>query len=209
MRKRNRVILLVVIFLALGGVVYKVAESLWIMNAQEIRRNPLRVLDSLPESALQLKDFRRAKIEEGRKIWELFGEEANYFKEQKEAVIKKPRFFYYNKKGEVAETTGETARLFFGEKELERMQLDGGIQVNYEGYVLKSEKAIYLAAEEQIVLPTRATLSGNGVELEGSRMEIELQVKKVRMLQNVKTKIEPEKIAKKDKESNARQMSGG
>jgi len=118
MRKRNRLILLVVIFLALGGVVYKVAESLWIMNAQEIRRNPLRVLDSLPESALQLKDFRRAKIEEGRKIWELFGEEANYFKEQKEAVIKKPRFFYYNKKGEVAETTGETARLFFGEKEL-------------------------------------------------------------------------------------------
>jgi len=208
MRKRNRVILLVVIFLALGGVVYKVAESLWIMNAQEIRRNPLRVLDSLPESSLQLKDFRRAKIEEGRKIWELFGEEANYFKEQKEAVIKKPRFFYYNKKGEVAETTGETARLFFGEKELERMQLDGGIQVNYEGYVLKSEKAIYLAAEEQIVLPTRATLSGNGVELEGSRMEIELQVKKVRMLQNVKTKIEPEKIAKKDKESK-RQMSGG
>jgi len=208
MRKRNRLILLVVIFLSLGGVVYKVAESLWIMNAQEIRRNPLRVLDSLPESALQLKDFRRAKIEEGRKIWELFGEEANYFKEQKEAVIKKPRFFYYNKKGEVAETTGETARLFFGEKELERMQLDGGVQVNYEGYVLKSEKAIYLAAEEQIVLPTRATLSGNGVELEGSRMEIELQVKKVRMLQNVKTKIEPEKIAKKDKESK-RQMSGG
>jgi hypothetical protein len=29
------------------------------------------------------------------------------------------------------------------------------------------------------------------------------------MVQNVKTKIEPEKIAKKDKESNARQMSGG
>jgi LPS export ABC transporter protein LptC len=198
-----------VIFLSLGGVVYKVGESLWIMNVQEIRRNPLRVLDSLPESALQLKDFRRAKIEEGRKLWELFGEEANYFKEQKEAVIKKPRFYYYNKKGEVVETTGESARLFFGEKELERMQLDGGIQVTYEGYVLKSEKAIYLAAEEQIVLPTRATLSGNGVELEGSRMEIELQVKKVRMVQNVKTKIEPEKVAKKDRESNARQMSGG
>lgn len=209
MRKRSRLILLILIFLSLGGVGYKVGESLWMMKVQEIRENPLKALDALPESALQLKDFRRAKIEEGRKIWELFGEEANYFKEQKEAVIKKPRFLYYNKKGEVAETTGETARLFFGEKELERMQLDGSIQVNYEGYVLKSEKAIYLAAEEQIVLPTRATLTGNGVELEGSRMEVELQVKKVRMVRDVKTKIEPEKVAKKDKESKARQMSGG
>jgi lipopolysaccharide export system protein LptC len=112
MRRRNRLILLVVIFLSLGGVAYKVAESIWIMNAQEIRRNPRKALDSLPESALQLKDFRRAKIEEGRKVWELFGEEANYYKEQKEAVIKKPRFYYYNKKGAAAETTGDTARLF-------------------------------------------------------------------------------------------------
>ncbi|MET0502637.1 MAG: LPS export ABC transporter periplasmic protein LptC [Candidatus Binatia bacterium] len=209
MRRRNRLILLVVIFLSLGGVAYKVAESIWIMNAQEIRRNPRKALDSLPESALQLKDFRRAKIEEGRKVWELFGEEANYYKEQKEAVIKKPRFYYYNKKGAAAETTGDTARLFFGERELEKMHLEGGIQVTYEGYVLKSEKAIYLAAEERIVLPTRATLSGNGVELEGSRMEVELEVKKVRMLQNVKTKIEPEKLAKKDKKSGVSQMSGG
>jgi len=209
MRKRNRLILLLVIFLSLGGVAYKVAESIWIMNAQEIRRNPLKALGSLPESALQLKDFRRAKIEEGRKVWELFGEEANYFKEQKEAVIKKPRFYYYNKKGEAAETTGDRAHLFFGERQLEKMQLEGGIQVTYEGYVLKSEKAIYLAAEERIVLPTRATLSGNGVELEGSRMEVELEIKKVRMVQNVKTKIEPEKLAKKNKQSGASQMSGG
>ena len=32
-------------------------------------------------------------------------------------------------------------------------------------------------------------------------MEVELEVKKVRLLQNVKTKIEPDKLAKKDKRS--------
>ena len=40
-------------------------------------------------------------------------------------------------------------------------------------------------------------------------MEVELEVKKVRMLQTVKTKIEPEKLAKKDKKSGVSQMSGG
>jgi LPS export ABC transporter protein LptC len=209
MRKRNRLILLIVIFISLGGVVYKVAESVWIMKAQEIRKNPLKALDYLPESALHIKDFHRAKIENGKKIWELYGDEAHYFKEQKEAVIKKPRFYYYNKKGEIAETTGNTARLFFNERELEKMQLEGGIQVTYQDYLLKSEEAIYLAAEEKVVLPTRATTAGNGIELEGSRMEIELESKKVRLVQNVKTKLEPDKLGKRGKKNDGNRISGG
>lgn len=209
MRRRNRLILLLVIFLSLGGVAYKVAESLWIMKAEEIRKNPLKALDYIPESALQIKDFRRAKIENGRKLWELFGDEANYFKEQKEALIKKPRFLYYNKQGEIIETTGVSARLFFNEKELEKMQLEGEVQVTYQGYVLKSEEATYFADTGRIVLPKRATVAGNGLEVEGSRMEVELEVKKVRLLQNVKTKIEPDKVARKDKRPEPNQMSGG
>lgn len=209
MRRRNRLILLLVIFLSLGGVAYKVAESLWIMKAEEIRKNPLKALEYIPESALQMKDFRRAKIENGLKLWELFGDEANYFKEQKEALIKKPRFLYYNKQGETVETTGDSARLFFNEKELEKMQLEGEVQVTYQGYVLKSEEATYFADTGRIVLPKRATVAGNGLEVEGSRMEVELEVKKVRVLQNVKTKIEPDKVARKDKRPEPNQMSGG
>ena len=209
MRRRNRLILLAVIFLSLGGVAYKVGESLWIMKTEEIKKNPLKALDYLPESALQMKDFHRAKLEDGKKMWELFGDEANYFKEQKQAIIKKPRFYYYNKQGEIIETTGATARLFFNEKELEKMQLEGGIQVTYQGYVLKSDEATYFADAGRIILPKRATVAGNGMEVEGSRMEVELEVKKVRLLQNVKTKIEPDKVSRKDKGPTPNQMSGG
>jgi len=179
------------------------------MKTEEIKKNPLKALDYLPESALQMKDFHRAKLEDGRKMWELFGDEANYFKEQKQAIIKKPRFYYYNKQGETIETTGATARLFFNEKELEKMHLDGGIQVTYQGYVLKSDEATYFADAGRIILPKRATVAGNGLEVEGSRMEVELEVKKVRLLQNVKTKIEPDKVSRKDKGSSPNQMSGG
>ena len=209
MRRRNRLILLAVIFLSLGGVAYKVGESLWIMKAEEIRKDPLKALEYLPESALQMKYFHRAKLENGKKMWELFGDEANYFKKHKQAIIKKPRFYYYNKQGEIIETTGATARLFFNEKELEKMQLEGGIQVTYQGYVLKSDEATYFADAGRIILPKRATVTGNGMEVEGSRMEVELEVKKVRLLQNVKTKIEPDKVARKDKGSNPNQMRGG
>ena len=209
MRKRKRLILLVVIILSLGGLGYKVAESIWAMKVNEIRRNPLKALDYLPESALQIKDFRRAKVEDGRKIWELIGDEARYFKDQREAVIKNPKFFYYDSNGETAETTGAMAHLFFNERELEKMQLEGGIRVSYQGYVLRSEQAIYLPADQRIVFPSRALVAGNGIELEGSRMEVELESKKLRMLQNVKSRMEPDKLAKRNRKSDTKSPNGG
>ena len=196
MRKLRRYLLLSVIVLSLVGVAYKSAEMMG-RAQQEIRENPLKALDYLPESTLQLKDFHRSKIEDGRKVWELFGEEASYFKEQKEAVIKKPRFYYYDKEGEVAETQGDEARIYLNEKQLERMELRGDIQVSFQGYVLKSAEANYLPAKDQIVLPGHTTVVGEGIAVEGSRMEVELENKKIRLIQSVKTRIEPDKLSKK------------
>lgn len=200
MRKARRLILLVVIIASLGGVAYKVVETVALNKIREIKRDPLKVLDSLPEAALSIKDFHRAKIEDGRKVWELFGDEANYLKEQEEAVVKKPRFYYYDKKGETAETSGDVAHIFFTEKQLEKMHLEGAVEVTFQGYVLKSQEAIYFPGKEQIVMPRRTTVVGVGLEVEGSRMEVELEDKKVRLLQNVKTKIEPEKLGQQKRQ---------
>jgi LPS export ABC transporter protein LptC len=199
----------VVIFLSLGGVGYKVAQSIRVMKAREFKKNPFRALDYLPESALHIKDFRRAKIEDGRKVWELFGDEANYYKDQNKAVIKNPRFFYYDKKGQIAETTGQVAHAYLNEKELEKMELQGAVQVTYQGYVLNSELAVYLPDKQQIVFPNRTTMVGDGLALEGSSMEVELDEKRMRLLRNVKTRIEPDKLEKKKKNPNSNLTSGG
>lgn len=196
MRKTKRYILLATIVLILGGVGYKVREMVQRVQ-KDIKSNPIDLLNQLPESALQIKDFHRSKIEDGRKVWELFGEEANYYKDRKEAVIKKPRFLYYDKKGEIAETKGDQALVYLNDKELERMELKGGIEVKFQGYVLKSEEANYTPAKDQIVLPNRTTVVGDGISLEGARMEVELEDKKIRMIREVKTKIEPDKLGKK------------
>jgi LPS export ABC transporter protein LptC len=208
MRKARRSILLVAILISLAAVTYKVTDILRRAN-KEVKANPVKALDYLPESSLHMKEFHRAKIEDGRKVWELFGDEASYFKEQKEALIKKPRFYYFDKKGDVAETTGDEAVLYLNEKELERMELRGSVQVTFQGYVLKSEEANYLPAKDQIILPNRTTVTGEGIETEGARMEVELQEKKVRLLREVKTKIEPEKLAKKKNNSSSTSQIGG
>jgi len=208
MRKARRSILLTAILISLAAITYKVTDILRRVH-KELKATPIKALDYLPESALRLKEFHRAKIEDGRKVWELFGDEASYFKEQKEALIKKPRFYYYDKKGEVVETTGNEALLYLNEKELERMELHGDVQVTFQGYILKSEEANYLPAKDQIVLPNRTTVAGEGIELEGARMEVEIQDKKIRLLRAVKTKIEPEKMAKKKNSPSSTAPIGG
>ncbi len=208
MRKIRRSILLLAILLSLGAVGYKVAGIL--RNVQkEVKSNPIKALDYLPESALHMKDFHRSKIEDGRKVWELFGDEASYFKEQKEAVIKKPRFYYYDKKGEVIETEGAEALIYLNDGELERMELRGGVQVTFQGYILNAEEANYLPAKDQIVVPSHTTIVGEGMALEGARMEVELEAQKIRLIQNVKSKIEPEKLAKKKNMASGSQRIGG
>lgn len=194
MPRRKRLIVLIAIFVSLGGVAYKVGESIWLSKAREVRRNPLKALDYLPDSALYIRDFRRAKIEDGRKVWELFGEEANYSKNQGKVIVKKPRFYYFDNQGATAETTGEVAHLFFTERELDKMELRGGIEVKYQGYILTSSEAVYLSASKQIVLPNRTTVVGEGLELEGSRMEVQLDEKRVRMVRDVRSRFEPDKL---------------
>lgn len=208
MRKTRRAFLLIVIFLSLGAVAYKVSDVVRQMK-KVAKKSPIAALDSLPDAALHIKDFHRAKIENGRKVWELFGDEADYMKEKREAWIKRPRFLYYDKKDEAAETSAETAHIFLNEKELERLELKGGVRVSMQGYVLTSESANYLPAKEQITLPTRTQVVGEGISIEGASMEVELEEKKIRMVREVKTKIEPEKLAnKKSKSSNAPRIGG-
>ncbi|HWO41321.1 MAG TPA: LPS export ABC transporter periplasmic protein LptC [Candidatus Eisenbacteria bacterium] len=197
MRKRTRLVLLLVIVFSLGAVTYKIFDTIVMNKAREIQRNPLKALDYLPESALRIKDFHRAKVEDGRKVWELYGDEANYSKEQREAVIKNPRFYYYDKDGETAETLGEQARLFLTETDLEKLQLQGGVRVSYQDFVLDAEEAFYYPAKEQIVFPGKVTMSGDGFYVEGSSMEVDLAGQTVRLERDVKTTLEPDTLAKR------------
>jgi LPS export ABC transporter protein LptC len=208
MRKIRRSVLLLAVFLALGGLAYKVIDTVS-QGQREIRKTPLKILDYMPDSALHVRGFRRAKVENGRKVWEIIGDEADYFKDKSQAVIKKPRFLYYDRDGEMAETAGDIARMFLSEKELERLQLEGDVQVTYQNYILKSEEAIYFPGQQRIFLPQRTTLTGEGLQLEGASMEVELESQKIRLVNNVKTRIEPDKLEKMKKEPKTSQVSDG
>jgi LPS export ABC transporter protein LptC len=205
-RKTTRLVLLIAIVAALGGVGYKVAEQIWVMK-REIKKNPLKALDYLPEAALQIKDFHRTSIDGDRKVWEVFGEEARYLKADKQAAIKKPRILFYSKEGQTLEATGNEGYLFFTDQEagvqgaIDRMQLRGDIQVTYLGFVFNTDELLYVKSKDQIISPGRVTLKGDGLELEGVGMEISIQDEKLRLARNVRTKFQPDRLGRRNKTS--------
>ena len=198
-RKILGAVLLVAIFASLGGVAYKVVENFWQMKAREFKKNPGKLLDYVPEAALQIKDFRRTKIEGGQKVWELWGEEARYLKTEKEVVIKKPRMIFYQKDSNTIEATGKDGHMWLTEREgeMEKAQFQGDVQVNYRGFILNTDEVLYLQAKNQVLLPGKVTVKGDGMELEGIGMEINLDDEKMRLLNKVKTKLEPQRLERK------------
>ncbi len=204
-RKGIRITLLVAIFVSLSGVVYKVADHFWQMKVREFKKNPLKLLDYAPETVLRLNNFHRTKVEGDHKVWEVFGEEARYLKVKKEVVVKKPRIIFYANKGKTIEATGDEGRLFFNDQDqgMEKMILRGSVNVNYQGFHLSSEEAIYVKSKNQVLLPGRVKVEREGLELEGVGMEISMLEEKIRLHRKVRTKIQPELLTKKKVISNA------
>lgn len=217
-RRRTRLFLLVVVFGFVGGVGYKVAEQVWLMKSREFQKNPTKLLDYVPEAALQIKDFHRSHMEDGRTTWEVFGDEARYLKANKEVVVKKPRLFFYQKpktvgqKGsnETVEVSGDEGRLWIDDHqgEMEKMELQGKVRVSYGGFVLNSEEVMYLKSKNQITLPGKVAIKGDGMELEGVGMQITLDDERLRLLAQVKTKIEPERLKNRRSQADAGTKSG-
>ena len=84
------------------------------------------------------------------------------------------------------------AKLFFNEKELQKMEMQGSIEVTYKRHDSEIGGSGVLAGQttDFPAEPERPSLR-EGIESEGSSMEVDLEDKKIRLLRDVKTKIEP------------------
>jgi LPS export ABC transporter protein LptC len=195
--RRFRTVLLIAISALLGIVTYKVGES--ILKKKGVSKTIVKeALNLLPDQALQIKDFHRAQVEGDRKIWEVFGDEARYNKDEKLLAVEKARILFYQQDTTI-EAIGKQGNLWMGEgqSDLEKAQLLGDVQVTFRGYVLRTNEILYFKSRNMMVLPNRVSIKGEGMELDGSHMEISLNDEKLRLNGNVRTKVVPNKLPTK------------
>lgn len=175
------------IFLVLtAGVVFVGVEVV-----QHVQKHALRAGGALlrvnPGVAVQVKNFHRSMIEDGRKTWEVKGDEATYFKTEERAVIRRPRLVFHQEDGRTLEATSSEGNVFLPGGRLERAVLEGPVEVIHQAAWFRADRLIYFHADNRVVCPGKVWGRAGGVEFEGDSMTYSLTHETVELRGGVKT----------------------
>lgn len=191
MRSKRLLILLVLV----AGVVFvgfEVAQHL----REQAHRDAGALLRLTPGVAVQVKNFHRSMIEDGRKTWEVEGAEATYFKAEERAVIRRPRLVFHREDGRTLEATSREGNVFLPGGRLERAVLEGPVEMTYQAARFRTDKLIYLHAENRVVCPGKVWGVVDGAEFEGEDMTYSLTHETVELRGAVKTTLYPGRLGR-------------
>jgi LPS export ABC transporter protein LptC len=184
-RKRLRAALLVVVVVALVGIGYLVTRDV-------SARRPSSLLelgaDVIPQVAQRIQNFRRVKMEDGRMMWEITAQDAQYFERSKEVVVREPYMKFFLDDGErEVHVRGAEGRLTLDGRELRSLTLRGGVVVRLDDLELETEEATYDRASDLITAPATVRLHGRALDVRGRGLELRVGPQQVRLLDDVHT----------------------
>jgi len=187
---RSRVRLLVgaglVLVLAAGAAV--LGRDLLEQKKQDLA---LQALDILPDVAQRIRNFHRVKVVEGRKVWEVSAREAQYREDEGVVSVEQPKVELFFKDGRDVAFGGQTGRVLLAGKELSGVEVRDDIEVDFDGYQLETDFARYAVDEEKIFAPGAVTIRGEGFELTGAEMEIDLGNRRLFVRRDVRMELWP------------------
>lgn len=186
MRSKRLLLLLVLV----AGVVFVGIEVARHMRERAIR-DPGDLLKFTPGVPLQVRNFHRSMIEDGRKTWEIKGAEATYFEDEERAAITRPRLVFYRENGGTLEARSREGNVFLPKGHFQRAVLDGAVDITYRDARFRTDKLIYLHPDDRIVCPGRVRATVDGFEFEGENMIYSLRNDTIEVHGAVKTIIQP------------------
>jgi LPS export ABC transporter protein LptC len=183
-RSRLRAALLVVVAAALAGIGWQVSRSVGARRTHTLAD----LQDFLPQAAQRIQNFRRAKVENGRTVWEITADDAQYFETDSAIVVVQPTLRVFLRDGGREVTVhGAEGRLTLDGRELAAVTLGGGVTVTLDDLELQTPAATYDRARDLITSSAEVTVRGRTVDLRGRGMEVSVGPQLVRLLGDVHT----------------------
>ncbi len=176
------------VVLLLAGVAYLVGRSMWEQHRREIAQ---KGLEFLPGVSQHIHDFHRVKVQDGRKVWEVSAQDAQYFQDDNLVVVRAAVMDLYLRDGHTVGLKGDEARIILNGRELNRVELNGDIQVTASDYVVRTEHAVYDHTRDVISAPGPVQISGRALELRGDHMEVQVSSERVRLFEHVSMQVQP------------------
>jgi len=172
----------------LGTVGFLVGRSLWRQHRQDLVRQGL---EFLPGVSQHIQDFRRVKVKDGRKVWEVAAQDAQYFDEDKTVVVRGAVLQWFLKDGRTVGLRGAEGRIVLEGREVSRIELTGDIQVSLADYTVSAERAVYDQKHESIAAPGPVEITGKALHVHGDGMEVDVDAQRLTLLHKVSMKVQP------------------
>jgi len=184
-RRRLRRVLLIGVLTALGGIAYLVSSSV------SARLDAVRVVaDLLPQVAQRIQNFRRIKVKDGRTVWEITADDAQYFEDDNQIIVHEPRLTFFLKDGErPCHISGSEGKLSLDGREIHSVTIGGGVSVALDDLVLETDEATYDRERDLITSPGAVVVRSRSLEVHGKGMEISVGPQQLRLLGDVHTTV--------------------
>ena len=186
MRNRFRISVIGMVAALLAAVGFLVTRSLWQQHRRDLAR---KGLEFLPGVSQHIRDFHRVKVQDGRKVWEVAAQDAQYFQEQNTVVVRNATMQLYLRDGRSVGLRGDEARILLEGREVTRVELSGSIEVTASDYVIRTDRATY--DHDLISAPGAVEISGRGLQLRGDRMEVHVDTERLNLFHTVAMRLEP------------------
>jgi LPS export ABC transporter protein LptC len=183
-RTQVRRLLIAGVLLALAGLGFVLGRTM--VSQQAIVANPTEA-ELQPDVSQRIKDFRRVKVKDGHKQWELTAHEAEFFTDKGEVEITGPKLAFFGGDGRNVEVNGREGRVFMTDGNVQRIELSGGIDVTVGDYFVQTEKAVYFENINSIAAPGEVRLKSSEIALDGQAMLLELGSQRVLFRNGVQT----------------------
>jgi len=184
-RSRLRAALLTVVAAAFAGIGFATWQNLAVRNA--VTPGGL-AREILPDVAQHIRDFRRVKMKDGKAVWEVKADDAQYFEDAHQIVVQKPRIVFFSETGaRRAELAGAEGRLTLDGKELAGVTLTGDVVLMLEDLEVRTDSATYDHAGDRIQALGLVTIRGKTLDVRGQGLEVDVTPRRVRLLDDVHT----------------------
>ena len=191
-RYQARFIIGIVLIVILGGLGYRLGASLW-QQQQSAQELQALAKDLTAEDGDQrMQDFRRVKMQDGKKVWEIAATQARFFEDRREVIVESPNVSLYVDSGEVIALRCREGRIQLGEgsQEVVRMELSGDLEMQIGEYFLKTQQAIYDSAQNTISAPDAVQIIGRGLTVEGRGYQVAVGEKRMTLQSEVHTQVQ-------------------
>lgn len=189
MNRRVGGVIAAVVVLLVVGVGALVGRSLWQQHKRDIIERGL--VKMLPGVSQRIQNFRRVKMEDGRKVWEVSADDARYMEDQSMIVVHKPVVAWFLHDGREVGLRGEDGRIHLDEHDLRRVEVEGPILVSLADYQLRTTGAVYDHSDGLITSSSDVEITGKAMDLRGQGMEVDIEGQRLRVLHNVSMRLEP------------------